>query len=166
MQVHRPWYWIQCMSDLFTSPKTQLNDQTLLARGHEPQRMSSSAIQMKLPIWVAVFAVGPFTSLPKPKSAILTLLSVVMSKFGVFKSRCATHCSCNQERPAVTASIAFLQLQSYLINHFEAHTSSAVTARQYLSNAWSPIWAQASFMPLVVMTLVMHLAACKLGSSR
>ena len=124
-----------------TSQKIVDKENRSLARPKVPRRMSSGAIQMKLPIWVAVFAVGPFTSLPRPKSAILTFLSDVMSKFGVFISKCATPCSCNQERPAVTATIASLPLQLDLINDFEAHTSSAVTALHYLSNAWSSIWA-------------------------
>ena len=132
--THLLWHCMQLMSDLLTSQKIQLKLQTSLANPHVPRRMSSGAIQIKLPIWVAVFVVGPFTSLPKPKSAILTLLSAVMSKFGVFKSRCATPCSCNQERPAVTPSIASLPLQptsSYQCWRIMMHCSH--TPRTYKS---------------------------------
>ena len=145
------------MNDLLTSQKIQLKLQTSLANPHVPRRTSSVAIQIKLPIWVAVFAVGPFTSLPNPKSAILTLLSVVMSKFGVFKSRCATPCSCNQERPAVTASIASLPCnQSEYIKAEELWsivtllpglTSPAIIALRHLSNACNLILDCIGWLP-------------------
>ena len=105
--------WHSEKHPVLTSINIVDNDQISLATEQVPFKICSGAIQVNVPIWVAVF-VGPLTSLPRPKSAILTCLSEVRSRFGDLRSRCATPCSCKQERPAVTAIMACFPLQTLI----------------------------------------------------